>query len=278
MGLFSKEACAFCGTEVGMLKRTKLATKEYICNDCKRKTNYFARMSYTTKEQAANMMETLGQIEADFEAAFDAAEGRFDRAERSYNTWNLGRERVRYRCNTKLGGFQLIAENMSRYEHVPVFWFDTMTPYEFRTQDDAFAEMRRAKAMKEDAEYVQVTETRGEDGKVNRCLLTIPYDDSCIREIRFESEVSREEEVQAFHDLAERINSDRKVWIARGLSETERKNKMQIRNLGDTEGAVIKAAIKGEDVTEAVKQGIEMSGDIEEGKVKQGFFGKLLKK
>ena len=278
MGLFSKEACAFCGTEVGMLKRTKLATKEYICNDCKLKTNYFARMSYTTKEQAANMMDTLGQIEADFEASFDAAQGMLERAERSYNTWNLGRERVRYRCNTRLGGFQLIAENMSRYEHVPVFWFDTMIPYEFRTEDDSFTELRRAKALKEDAEYVQVKETRGEDGKVNRCVLTIPYDDSCIREVRFESEVSREEEIQAFHDLAKRINSDRNVWITRGLNETERKNKMQMRNLRDTAAAAVKAAVTGGDVTEAVKKGIEMSNDIEEGKVKQGFFGKLLKK
>ena len=39
MGLFSKEACVFCNTEVGMLKRSKLKTKEYICNECKRKTN-----------------------------------------------------------------------------------------------------------------------------------------------------------------------------------------------------------------------------------------------
>ena len=35
MGLFSKEACEFCATEVGMLKRSKLASKEFICNDCK---------------------------------------------------------------------------------------------------------------------------------------------------------------------------------------------------------------------------------------------------
>ena len=47
MGLFSKEACVFCGTEVGMLKRSKLQTKEYICNECKKKTNPFARMDYT---------------------------------------------------------------------------------------------------------------------------------------------------------------------------------------------------------------------------------------
>jgi len=84
MGLFSKEACTFCATEVGMLKRSKLATKEFICNECKTKTNYFARMDYTSKGAAQGMMETLGQEEMDFEASFDSAENRFQSAERSF--------------------------------------------------------------------------------------------------------------------------------------------------------------------------------------------------
>ena len=74
MGLFSKEACTFCNKEVGALKRSKLATKEFICNDCKRKTNYFARMDYTSKDAAQRMMDTLAQEAADFEASFDKAE------------------------------------------------------------------------------------------------------------------------------------------------------------------------------------------------------------
>ena len=79
---------------MGALKRSKLATKEFICNDCKRKTNYFARMSYTSRDAAQRMMDTLGQEAADFEASFDAAEGRFARAERSFNTWDLGSKRT----------------------------------------------------------------------------------------------------------------------------------------------------------------------------------------
>jgi len=153
-----------------------------------------------------------------------------------------------------------------------------MIPYEFRASDDAFTDMRRAKALKEDENYVTVKEEKGEDGKVKRCTLTIPYDDPCIREIRFDSEVFREEEVQAFHDLAERINSDRHVWIARGIHETEERQKMHVRNLGDTAAAAFKAAVTGGDVTEAVKAGMETAGDIDEGKVKRGFFGKLIKK
>lgn len=278
MGLFSKEACAFCSTEVGALKRSKLATKEFICDECKHKTNYFARMSYTSKDAAQRMMDTLAQEEADFEASFDAAEDRFARAERSFNTWDLGSKRVHYRCNTKLGAFQINMSEMSRYEHIPVFWFNTMMPYQFRAEGESELFTRRNEAMNANAEYVQVEEKKGDDGKVTHCTLIIPYDDNCIREVRIESDVSGEDAIRAFHDLADRINDDRRAWLSKAEFDLERKNDMQIRNLGDTAAAALKAAIKGGDVKEAVKKGIETANDIEEGKVKQGFFGRLFKK
>ena len=277
MGLFSKEACTFCAAEVGALKRSKLATKEFICNDCKRKTNYFARMSYTSREAAQTMMDNLGQEAADFEASFDAAEGRFARAERSFNTWDLGSKHVHYRCNTTLGAFQLKLNDFSSYEHIPVFWFDTMLPYEFKGEGDEFF-TRRNEVMDQNAQYVKVEESKGEDGKVNHCLLTIPYDDICIREIRIESSVSRQEEIDAFHDLADRINGDRRAWLGKAMFDLDRKNRMQVRNLGDTAAAAIKAAVKGESVEEVIKEGIETANAIEEGKVKQSFWGKLFKK
>lgn len=277
MGLFSKETCTFCAAEVGALKRSKLATKEFICNDCKRKTNYFARMSYTSRDAAQAMMENLSQEAADFEAAFDAAEGRFARAERSFNTWDLGSQRVHYRCNTTTGGFQLNLSDMSRYEHIPVLWFDTMLPYEFKPEGSEFF-TRRNEVMDQNANYVKVEESKGDDGKVNHCRLTIPYDDICIREIRIESDVSRQEQIDAFHDLADQINSDRRAWLSKAMFDLDRKNRMQVRNLGDTAAAAIKAAVKGESVEEVIKEGIETANAIEEGKVKQNFWGKLFKK
>ena len=278
MGLFSKEACTFCGTEVGMLKRSKLATKEFICNDCKRKTNYFARMDYTSKEDAQYMMDNLGREAAELEASFDAAEGRFARAERSFNTWNLGSRRVHYRCNTTIGAFQLNVNEMGSYEHIPVFWFSSMIPYEFRSDDSVDADMRRIKATNASVEYVEVEEIKGEDGKVTRCRLTIPYDDRCIRQIRFEEDVTNEDQRRDFHKLAEQINSDRRAWLTKSAFVQEQKGKMQIRNLGDTAAAALKTAIKGGDVTEELKKGIETANAIEEGKVRRGFFGKLLRK
>lgn len=278
MGLFSKEACVFCGTEVGMLKRSKLQTKEYICNECKKKTNPFARMDYTSKDNAQHMMDTLAQEATDFEASFDSAENRFQSAERSFSTWNLGSHRVQYRCNTRLGAFQIILENHSSYKHIPVFHFDMMIPYQFDNGNPQLSDMRKHEIMDESAEYVTVKEETDMDGKLTGCTVIIPYNDTCIREIKLRASISDESGKNAFYDLAERINSDRKVWIDRGIFDAERKNKMQIRNLGDTAAAALKAAVKGENVQEAVKQGIDMANDIDEGKVKQGFFGKLFRK
>jgi len=278
MGLFSKEACVFCNTEVGMLKRSKLATKEFICNECKRKTNYFARMDYTSKEAAQGMMENLAQEEADFEASFDNAENRFQSAERSFKTWDLGSLRVHYRCNTRTGGFQINLNEMSRYEHIPVFYFDTMIPYEFASENSVLADARRHEVTNMNANYVTVEESKDTEGKVTSCTVVIPYNNDCIREIKLKGDVRNKEEVEVFYDFAQRINQDRINWLNNGLYDAERKNDMQIRNMGDTAMAALKAAVSGGSVEEAVKKGMETANDIEEGKVRQGLFGKLFKK
>ncbi|MBQ8411054.1 MAG: hypothetical protein IJX15_04915 [Ruminiclostridium sp.] len=278
MGLFSKEACAFCGTEVGMLKRSKLKTKEYICNECKIKTNPFARMDYTSKDNAQLMMNSLAQEADEFEKSFDSAENRFQSAERSFKTWDLGNHRVQYRCNTRLGGFQIISENHSRYEHIPVFYFDSMIPYQFSSDNNNLSDFRKNEIMNRNAEYVTVREEKDMEGKLTACTIIIPYNDECIREIRLNGNVTDESGKNVFYDLAERINSDRRVWIDNGIYNAQRKNEMQLRNLGDTAAAVLKAAATGGDVNEAVKEGINTANAIEEGKVKQGFFGKLFRK
>lgn len=278
MGLFSKEACTFCNTEVGMLKRSKLATKEFICNECKRKTNYFARMDYTSKESAQEMMEMLAQEEADFEVSFDSAENRFQSAERSFNTWDLGSLRVHYRCNTRLGAFQINLDAMSRYEHIPVFYFDSMIPYEFATENSNLEDIRNREVIDLNANYVKVEESKDSEGKLTSCTLIIPYNDICIREVKLRGDIRNEEDKDAFYDLADRINQDRRSWINKGIYDEERKNRMQVRNLGDTAAAALKAAITGENVKDVVKQGINTANDIEEGNVKQGFFGNLFRK
>lgn len=53
---FGKQPCAFCGAEVGMLKRTKIKDKSFICNECSCGcSRYIQRYRYTKDELLGHM-------------------------------------------------------------------------------------------------------------------------------------------------------------------------------------------------------------------------------
>ena len=110
--------------------------------------------------------------------------------------------------------------------------------------------------------------TKGDDGKVIHCMLTIPYDDACIREIKLNLTQTMqhlsmiwptESTATAEHGWAR----PSLIWSGRTVCRCAI---WEIRHPQRW-----KAAVTGGDVKEAVKQGIETANDIEEGKVKQGF-------
>lgn len=276
MGLFSKEACAFCGKEVGVLKRTKMKTKDFICNDCKRKTNYYARMDYTTRDAAQAMMDNLKREEEEFNQSYEGATNRFESAESSWHTWHIGSTTIHFRRNSRNGGFQIRTGSCDSYEAVPVFWFDRLMPYQF-SGDDTF-DSRRAERLDQNANYVTLDISKNSEGKPESGTIKIPYDEETIREIRISLSFSRDDDVEKAQDFVKEINDARRSYLARGQYQQEEKLKMHQQNLMGTANSLLKAAIKGEDMTEAVKEGINMANDIEEGKVKRGLFGRLKRK
>ena len=60
---FGKQPCAFCGTEVGMLKRDKIKDKEFICSDCRRSCSRFIQVYRMTKDELLGHMEYMKQQE-----------------------------------------------------------------------------------------------------------------------------------------------------------------------------------------------------------------------
>ena len=60
---FGKQPCAFCNAEVGMLKRTKIKNKEFICDDCSRKCSRFIDKYRFTKDELLGNMEYMKRQE-----------------------------------------------------------------------------------------------------------------------------------------------------------------------------------------------------------------------
>lgn len=56
---FGKQACAFCGNEVGMLKRDKIKNGEFICSDCKRTCSRYIQVYRLTKDELLGHMEYM---------------------------------------------------------------------------------------------------------------------------------------------------------------------------------------------------------------------------
>jgi hypothetical protein len=57
--IFGKQTCAFCGQEVGMLKRDKIKNDEFICSDCKRTCSRYVQVYRYTKDELLGHMEYM---------------------------------------------------------------------------------------------------------------------------------------------------------------------------------------------------------------------------
>ena len=56
---FGKQICAFCGQEVGMLKRDKIKNDEFICHDCRRTCSQYIQVYRFTKDELLGHMEYM---------------------------------------------------------------------------------------------------------------------------------------------------------------------------------------------------------------------------
>ena len=56
---FGKQICAFCGQEVGMMKRDKIKNDEFICSDCKRTCSRHIQVYRFTKDELLGHMEYM---------------------------------------------------------------------------------------------------------------------------------------------------------------------------------------------------------------------------
>jgi len=56
---FGKQPCAFCGNEVGMLKRDKIKNKEIICSDCRRTCSRYIQVYRFNKDELLGHMEYM---------------------------------------------------------------------------------------------------------------------------------------------------------------------------------------------------------------------------
>ena len=61
--IFGKKACAFCGKEVGMMHRTKIKNKEFICSECDDMCSFHIEKYRFTKDELSCHMEYMKRVD-----------------------------------------------------------------------------------------------------------------------------------------------------------------------------------------------------------------------
>lgn len=67
---FEKKACALCGNECGMMKRTKIRNGDYLCDDCSNKCSRYIRLSELTLDEIKGHIEYMKKQNRLFEEVY----------------------------------------------------------------------------------------------------------------------------------------------------------------------------------------------------------------
>lgn len=259
MGLFSKEPCAFCGNPVGALSRTRLASKECICNDCSKKTHEFARLDWLTLDEVKALMASVPEMEARFDAVCGGS--KLDPG------MGIGKRLFYYSTGSQTCEFAFTTPETKRYGHKYIFSFFDLKPYETHPKYAWESQTERI-----DAEYVKLEERKSGD-RVDGYYLCFPYNDKAIRNVRINLQSMSKQDAE---HLAWFINSTRKsIFTAEARAQYERRV-LERKNMYATANAVREAIRSGGDVQQAVAEGAQRTIDIREGRIrKKSLFEKL---
>lgn len=86
--IFGKKNCALCGKECGMMHRTKIKNKEFLCDDCGNLCSKYIRLSELTLDEVKGHIEYMKRQNRLFEEVY-SKEGKKTHTLRRSRKWAL---------------------------------------------------------------------------------------------------------------------------------------------------------------------------------------------
>ena len=252
--LFGKKPCAFCGKEVGMMKRTKIKNKEFICSDCDDMCSFHIKKYKYTKEELAGHMEYMKRCDKLFtdyvsdmksdlypSAYSDMAIEFFDEA---------GMFRIRDR--------RYESRNGKTYP-VELFRYDTVASYEPYLLEDAPSEPGKEKVFKECGVKIKFVGTLDAADNMNTGLRPHPYITDEVKIVFANSERDKENCGKYIENAIHHFNyifgvhDDEKGLFNFGMSTKEKRDLKAMTSFAKIAMEAAKAAKDGGEVSEEKK-------------------------
>lgn len=245
---FGKQPCAFCGNEVGMLKRTKIKNKEFICNDCSLGcSSYIQRYRYTKDELLGHMEYMKRQ-----DALYQLLQGQFTLVVPSATS----EQSIEFYDNHGL--FRIRGKNDDQRRKKEFFRYDQVASYEPYLEESEPEEAGKPKQFDECG--VDITLVGGPDAndQLRPGLRAHPYVAETIRVCVNDTDrhIGQLEvnQIIAHFNAIFGVNDDTRGLFSFGPTVQQRREGEALRSLTSTLGAAVQAARTGEVSQETLNQ------------------------
>ena len=232
---FGKQTCAFCGQEVGMLKRDKIKNDEFICSDCKRTCSRYIQVYRLTKDELLGHMEYMkrqGKLVESISAL------------RGYRIPSASRQGIIF--YDEVGMFRVYNSDKDDKYPMEMIRYDQVAKYEPYCIETEPTEPGKEKEFKEGGVKITLVGGQTDLSRMPKGLRAHPY---ITGEITFQLDKNNmtyvSNIIQQFNTIFG-VHDDTKGLFSFGPTKQQKREGEALKAMGSMFGAAIKAAKDGE--------------------------------
>ena len=243
--LFGKKNCTLCGSECGVMHRTKIKGGEFVCSECVKKCSAFVRVSEMDKAEVENHIAYMERQEKLYQEKFSKAR---------LETFPTGVSKQGIQFADELGMFTIVdRDNAARKVNHELFRYDQVMSYERYEEREKPTEAGKPEVFKERGLKLRLVgamdriDSNSDMGK--KGLRPHPY---VKREIKVvfntkESDTDYTTNAVAHFNAIFGVHDDEKGLFGFGMSTKEKRDLAGAVAFAKTAAAAVNAAKEGED-------------------------------
>ena len=232
---FGKQVCAFCGQEVGMMKRDKIKNDEFICSDCKRTCSRHIQVYRLTKDELLGHMEYMkrqGKLVESISAL------------RGYRIPSASRQGIIF--YDEVGMFRVYNSDKDDKYPMEMIRYDQVAKYEPYRIETEPTEPGKEKEFKEGGVKITLVGGQTDLSRMPKGLRAHPYITGEITIQLDKNNMTYVENIIHHFDGIFGIHDDTKGLFSFGPTKQQKREGEALKAMGSMFGAAIKAAKDGE--------------------------------
>ena len=232
---FGKQICAFCGQEVGMLKRDKIKNDEFICHDCRRTCSQYIQVYRYTKDELLGHMEYMKRQGKLVESL---------RELKGYRIPSASRQGIIF--YDEVGMFRIYNGDKDDKYAMEMIRYDQVAKYEPYCIETEPTEAGKEKEFKEGGVKITLVGGRTDLSQLPKGLRTHPYITEEITIKLDKTNMIYVDNIIQYFDTIFGVKDDTKALFNFGLTKQQKREGEALKAMGSMFGAAIKAAKTGE--------------------------------